>query len=69
MAASSPFENALTVSRTTSKRIRIGGRIRAVRVPDDLWEEAQKVAAERGETLSEVIREALKEYIKNAEQQ
>lgn len=52
-----------------SKTLRIGGRIRTVRVPDDLWEQAQEKAAEKGETLSEVIRRALEEYIKNAEKQ
>lgn len=37
---------------------------RAIRVPDDLWRAAQAVAKERGETLSDVIREALAEYVR-----
>ena len=37
---------------------------RAIRVPDDLWRAAQAVAKERGETLSDVIREALGEYVR-----
>lgn len=32
---------------------------RAVRVEDDLWHAAQATAAERGETVSEVVRRAL----------
>jgi hypothetical protein len=35
---------------------------RTIRVPDDEWRAAQEKAAERGETLSEVIRRALKRY-------
>lgn len=35
---------------------------RTVRVPDDEWEPAMAKAVERGETLSEVIRRALREY-------
>jgi predicted transcriptional regulator len=34
-----------------------------VRVPDDLWREAQQTAEKRGETVSEVVREALAEYV------
>jgi predicted DNA-binding protein len=69
MAESSQSERDLTASKTTSRRIKIGGRIRTFRVPDELWEEAQKVAAQRGQTLSEVIRKALEEYIDDAEKQ
>lgn len=38
--------------------------IRGVRVPDDLWKEAQKVAAARGETVSDEVRRALERYVK-----
>lgn len=37
---------------------------RLVRVPDDLWAAAQAKAAERGETVSDVVRRALKRYAK-----
>lgn len=37
--------------------------IRAVRVPDDLWEQAKRVAADRDETVAEVIRRALERYV------
>ena len=37
---------------------------RVVRVADDLWHAAQTVARERGETLSDIIRDALAEYVK-----
>jgi predicted HicB family RNase H-like nuclease len=39
---------------------------RAVRVEDRLWRAAQAKAAERGETVSEVIRRALERYVKRA---
>lgn len=38
--------------------------IRSIRVPDRTWEAAQAKATERGENLSEVIRQALERYIK-----
>jgi hypothetical protein len=37
---------------------------RAIRVPDDLWEAARKVAADDGETLPEVIRRFLVSYVR-----
>ncbi|MCF3939917.1 hypothetical protein [Gordonia tangerina] len=36
---------------------------RNVRVPDNIWDPALRIAQARGETLSDVIREALTEYI------
>lgn len=44
-----------------------GTPIRTVRIPDSLWEEAQAAASERGENLSDVIREALREYVGGSE--
>lgn len=38
--------------------------LRAIRVPDDLWKAAKAVAKERGETLSDVMRAALVEYVR-----
>lgn len=40
--------------------------IRAVRVPDDLWVRAQRVASERRETVTDVIRRALEAYVAHA---
>ena len=37
--------------------------IRTVRVGDSLWEAAQDAAAQRGETVSDVVRRALEEYV------
>jgi len=62
-------EGRLGPSSETSRRIKVGGRIRTVRVSDDLWEKAQKVAAERGESISEVIRRSLEEYVDNVDEQ
>ena len=55
-----------TGGRSSGRRrgIAVGGKIRTVRVPDELWDEAQEIAAERGESLSEVIRAALERYVK-----
>jgi predicted HicB family RNase H-like nuclease len=39
---------------------------RQVRVPDLLWQAAQARAAERGETVSDVIRRALHDYVKES---
>ena len=36
---------------------------RAIRVDDDLWRAAQLKAGERGESVSEVIRRALRRYV------
>ena len=37
--------------------------MRAVRVPDALWEEAQEAAAANDEAVSDVIRDALTKYV------
>jgi len=37
---------------------------RAIRVPDDLWRKARAIAQARGETLSDVLRDALVEYVR-----
>lgn len=41
-----------------------GVRPRSVKVHDDLWQAVQAKAAERGETVSDVIRRALERYIR-----
>jgi predicted transcriptional regulator len=41
---------------------------RVVRVPDDLWHAAQAIAKARGETLSDIIRDALRRYVKRHEE-
>lgn len=37
--------------------------LRNVRVDDDLWAEAKRIAKERRETLSAVVKRALVEYV------
>lgn len=39
-------------------------KIRGVRIPDDLWEDAQRVAEARGEAVSDEVRAALERYVK-----
>jgi hypothetical protein len=43
-----------------------GTRARSVRVPDDPWDAATAVAADRGDTLSDVMRAALQDYVDDA---
>ena len=38
--------------------------IRNLRVDDELWTAAQEIAAERGESVSDVLRAALRRYVK-----
>lgn len=51
------------MSETTEHKAPPGTRLRNVRVDDDLWLPAKAIAAARGESLSEVIRDALAEYV------
>jgi predicted transcriptional regulator len=37
--------------------------LRAVRVDPELWETARAIAAANGDTLSAIIRDALREYV------
>lgn len=37
---------------------------RTVRIPDDLWEAVKRVAADNGETVTDVIVRALKRYVR-----
>lgn len=37
--------------------------LRTLRVPDDLWREAARIARDRGETLSDVMRDSLVRYV------
>lgn len=38
-------------------------KLRNIRVDDRLWEEAKRIASERRETLSAIIKRALVEYV------
>jgi hypothetical protein len=37
---------------------------RTFRAPDEEWEPAKRIAADRGETLTDVLRRALRRYIR-----
>lgn len=43
---------------------RPGNPARALRVEVELWEAAKEKAAENGETVSDVLRRCLQEYVK-----
>ena len=55
------------------KAVEAGGRMsrgtkhRTIRIEDGLWDEAKATAKDRGDNLSEVIRQALIEYNKPLE--
>ena len=38
--------------------------LRSFRIPDDVYRAAQEKAAERGESVSDVVRKALERYVK-----
>ena len=38
--------------------------LRSFRIPDELYEAAQAKAAEKGESVSDVVRRALERYVK-----
>lgn len=38
-------------------------KVRTIRIEDGLWQSAQRVARERGETMSDVVRRALRSYV------
>lgn len=38
---------------------------RTIRVPDEIWEAARRKAADRGETITDVIVRALKQYVRD----
>lgn len=40
---------------------------RTVRVPDELWEAVQRKAADRGETVTDVVLRAFKRYLRDYE--
>jgi hypothetical protein len=37
---------------------------RTLRIPDEIWEEALRIARDRGETVTDVVLRALKRYIR-----
>lgn len=37
--------------------------IRGIRIPDGLWHDAKRVAADNGETVADVVRRALERYV------
>ena len=55
----SPVTGAPTVDRLSAVA---STRLRAMRIADELWEAAQAVAAEQGETVTDVIVRALRRY-------
>jgi predicted transcriptional regulator len=42
-----------------------GTTIRSIRIPDELWDLAQAIAVDRGETVSAVIRRSLIDYVEH----
>lgn len=42
-----------------------GTKRRSVRIPDETWDAALVIATERGDNLSEILRQALVQYIES----
>lgn len=38
---------------------------RTMRIPDEVWHEARRIAADRGETVTDVVTRALRRYIRD----
>lgn len=64
-------EHNVTTSTTgdqdDEQREREVRRVRAVRVEDDLWEDAHEAARWRGEQVSAVVRQLLRKYVQDTE--
>ena len=43
--------------------------LRAIRVPDELWQALQTQAKQEGRGASEIIRELIHEYLKNTDKE
>lgn len=37
---------------------------RSIRIPDELWDAAKRVASDRGETITDVVIRALQRYVR-----
>lgn len=37
---------------------------RTMRIPDEVWDEVKRIAADRGETATDVVMRALRRYIR-----
>lgn len=49
-------------------RMSKGTTRRSIRIDDGLWDKAQDVASEKGDHLSDIIREAIRQYIQENEE-
>ena len=38
---------------------------RTMRIPDEVWLEVQRIAADRGETVTDVVMRALRRYVRD----
>ena len=46
-----------------------GTRKRGIRIDDELWDEAQQTAKRRGDNLSFIIRDRLREYVEDNQEE
>lgn len=46
-----------------------GTKQRSIRIDDELWDEAQRIAKERGDNLSFIIRDKLREYVEDNQEE
>ena len=62
-ARTEPAPVAAQLGRRMPNQPRADNPARAIRVPDTLWHAALAKAAERGETVSGIVRAALERYV------
>lgn len=62
-------QSAMDLEHPLHNKVRSVGKtpIRAFRVPDDLWSQVKAAAASRGETVTDVVRRALEDYVSEQE--
>jgi predicted transcriptional regulator len=46
-----------------------GTKQRSIRIDDDLWNKAQEIAAMNGDNLSFIIRDRLREYVEDHQEE
>jgi predicted DNA-binding ribbon-helix-helix protein len=59
----------LLMQRRKARRVTKGTTRRSIRVDDELWDEAQRIAKERDDNLSVILRDRLREYVEDNQEE
>jgi predicted transcriptional regulator len=57
------------MQRRKARRVTKGTTRRSIRVDDELWDEAQRIAKERDDNLSVILRDRLREYVEDNQEE